>query len=205
MAHGIGGPLAALATAHTAGYSVTGQRTAIQHAAQWLLHWRTTATSDWPPYVTGDELDSDIPQPAPGRRDAWCYGAPGIGRALTLAGRALADPELIEAGHNAIASLANRPAHRWDVAGPTICHGYAGVLHCGSANHPTVAEQAADAVTATFNPRATFGFQHVENGSSSDRPGLLTGSAGVALALADHGHLPAPQVSTRWDAVLLLS
>ncbi|MPZ67861.1 MAG: hypothetical protein GEU83_21065 [Pseudonocardiaceae bacterium] len=28
---------------------------------------------------------------------------------------------------------------------------------------------------------------------------------GVALALADHGQLPAPPVPTRWDSLLLLS
>lgn len=205
LAHGIAGPVSLLATAHSAGWSVAGQRTAIQAAAGWLLRWRTNATSRWPPYVTGDELDSDTPQPTPGRRDAWCYGAPGIGNALTLAGRALADPELTVAGDTAIASLADRPADLWDVEGPTLCHGYAGVLQCAATSQGATADRAAAAVTEAFNPRLAFAFQHLDNGSAVDEPGLLTGSAGVALALADHGQLPAPQATARWDAALLLS
>jgi lantibiotic biosynthesis protein len=39
MAHGIAGPVSLLATAHAAGWSVTGQRAAIQSAAHWLLRW----------------------------------------------------------------------------------------------------------------------------------------------------------------------
>jgi class I lanthipeptide synthase len=158
MAHGIAGPLALLATAHTAGWSVAGQRTAIQGAAHWLLHWRTNATPRWPPYVIGDALDNDTAQPTAGRRDAWCYGAPGIGRALTLAGRALADPRLTEAGDTAIASLAERPAELWDVEGPTLCHGHAGVLQSAATNQGTTADRAAAAVTEAFNPRLAFAF-----------------------------------------------
>ena len=205
MAHGIAGPLALLSTAQTAGWSVPGQRTAVQDAAQWLLHWRENYTYSWPPYVTGDELDRGAAEPAPGRRDAWCYGTPGISRALSLAGQALADPRLAEAGDAAIASLAGRSAELWDAEGPTLCHGTAGVLQCAAASGAVTANRAAAAVTAAFSPQRTFAFQHLENNIASDKPGLLTGAAGVALALADHGDLPAAAVTTRWDSVLLLS
>jgi len=205
MAHGIAGPLSLLATAHAAGWSVVGQRAAIQSAAHWLLHWRTDATPSWAPYVTGDELDSDTAQPSAGRRDAWCYGAPGIGRALLLAGSALADPQLTTAGEAAIASLADRPADLWDVEGPTLCHGYAGVLQSATTSQAGTGDSAATTVAEAFNPRFTFTFRHLHHGVPSDEPGLLTGSAGVALALADHGQLPAPPVPARWDSVLLLS
>ncbi|MGH9208211.1 MAG: lanthionine synthetase C family protein, partial [Acidimicrobiales bacterium] len=67
------------------------------------------------------------------------------------------------------------------------------------------AERAAAAITASFDPTHRFGFQHHENDSTSDEPGFLIGTAGVALALADRGGLPASAVPTRWDALLLLS
>jgi lantibiotic biosynthesis protein len=205
MAHGIAGPVALLATAHAAEWSVTGQSVAIQSAAHWLLRWRTHTAHNWAPYITGNELDSDTAAPSAGRRDAWCYGAPGIGRALTLAGRALADSQLTTAGDAAIASLSDRPADLWDVEGPTLCHGYAGVLQSATNNHASTSDSAANAVTEAFNPRHAFAFQHLHHGLPSDEPGLLTGSAGVALALADHGQLPAPPVTARWDSLLLLS
>jgi lantibiotic biosynthesis protein len=205
MAHGIAGPVSLLATAHAAGWSVTGQCAAVQRAAHWLLRWRTDAGHSWAPYVTGDELDSDTAVPTAGRRDAWCYGAPGIGRALILAGGALADPRLSTVGDAAITSLSERPADLWDVEGPTLCHGYAGVLQSATTRHGGTRDSAAAAIAKAFNPQLTFAFQHLDNGVPADEPGLLTGSAGVALALADHGQLPTPPVPARWDSILLLS
>ncbi len=205
LAHGIAGPIALLSTAQAAGWSVAGQAAAIKDAAQWLLHWRDNHTFSWPPYVTGDELDRGTAGPAAGRRDAWCYGAPGIGRALSLAGLALTDQPLAEAGEAAIASLADRSAELWDVDGPTLCHGNAGVLQCAAASPAVTRDRAAAAVTAMFDQQRAFAFRHLENNFASDWPGLLTGAAGTALALADHGDLAVPTVPARWDSVLLLS
>ncbi|MGH3670519.1 MAG: lanthionine synthetase LanC family protein [Pseudonocardiaceae bacterium] len=92
-----------------------------------------------------------------------------------------------------------------DVEGPTLCHGHAGVPQSAATSQATTADLAAAAVTEAFNPRLPFAFQHRGNGSATDEPGLLTGSAGVALALADHGQLPATPVPARWDSILLLS
>jgi hypothetical protein len=206
MAHGIAGPLALLSTAAVAGWTVDGQINAIRIAATWLLTWRTVGTTTWPPHITGAELNNQQPTPTPaaGRRDAWCYGSPGISRALAAASRALDDPRSAQAGNTAITALADRPAHRWDTEGPALCHGTAGVLQC-AIRHPITADLAASAVTAAFDPRHTFAVQNTHNHTASDDPGLLTGAAGIALALADHGGLPASTTPTRWDAALLLS
>jgi class I lanthipeptide synthase len=206
MAHGIAGPLAFLSVAHAAGWSVAGQRAAIQHAARWLLRWQEPNSRSWPPHLNGHDLDRGTTQPAAGRRDAWCYGACGIGRALSLAGQALDDPWLAAVGDAAIESLANRPAELWDVEGPTVCHGTAGALQCAAASEAaTTTGLAAAAVTSAYNPQRAFAFRHLENGVASDQPGLLTGAAGIALTLADHGGLPAPHLAARWDCLLLLS
>ncbi|MFD9950972.1 lanthionine synthetase LanC family protein, partial [Nonomuraea sp. NPDC059022] len=127
MAHGIAGPLALLATAHLAGFTVTNQREAITHGAEWLVRWRDERTRTWPPQITGDELDAAHAAPPAGRTDAWCYGIPGISGALSLAGQAIEEPEVQNAARDALRVLADRP-DRWDVDGPTLCHGYAGVL-----------------------------------------------------------------------------
>lgn len=208
MAHGIAGVLALLSAARSAGWAVSGQTAAIGQAACWLLRWRDPRSGSWPPYVSGDELDQATQDPAtPGRRDAWCYGAPGIGAALALAGRALADPALARTGKVAVAALADRPAQTWDVTGPTLCHGYAGVLQTArlTGTHATTT-QAADAIAASFDPSLPFAVPHHLNDRHHDnRPGFLTGAAGVALALADYAQLPALPVTTAWDATLLLS
>ena len=207
-AHGIAGVLALLSAARSAGWTTDGQTAAIGEAARWLLRWRDQRSGSWPPYLTGEELDQPAQDPATtGRRNAWCYGAPGIGAALALAGRTLADPALASTGKAAVAALADRPAQTWDVTGPTLCHGYAGVLQSATLTGArATATQAADAITAAFDPRLPFAVpHHVNDKHHENRPGFLTGAAGVALALADYTQLPAPPVATGWEAILLLS
>jgi lantibiotic biosynthesis protein len=199
MAHGIAGPLALLSLASLAGYTVDGQAEAIREASRWLLRWRTATAQDWPPHITETELDTGTASPVPGRRDAWCYGTPGIARSLALAGQATGDPVLTQAASAGLSSLQTRPSSQWDVEGAGLCHGYAGVLQSAAA------DQAATAVAALFHDRDRFGFHHAASQPGTDDPGFLTGAAGVALALADHGGLPAPPVADMWDTLLLLS
>ncbi|HUY47367.1 MAG TPA: hypothetical protein VMV92_16815 [Streptosporangiaceae bacterium] len=103
---------------------------------------------------------------------------------------------LADAASAALTSLTARPGSQWDIEGPALCHGYAGVLQS------TGAVQAAEAVTSLFDPQHRFGFRHVADQAAKDEPGFLVGAA---LALADHGQLPAGEVPARWDALLLLS
>lgn len=204
-AHGIAGPLTLLATAYIAGHRVPHQDGAIRTGADWLLHWRDRATDTWAPQISGDELDHDIAAPVRGRHDAWCYGTPGISTALTQAACALDDDGYRAAAHHAMRTLAARNPRSWDVEGPTLCHGHAGILQT-SRTHPDLARHAAAQIGAAADPGHRYLIQHTEHGTTDDDPGLLTGAAGVALALADHADLPSSAApATRWDSILLLS
>jgi class I lanthipeptide synthase len=121
-----------------------------------------------------------------------------------MAGIALNDPQLNTISTDAMKALTERVPPRWDVEGPSLCHGFAGVL-ASARTTPATARWAADAVTDAFDTRQPFGFRHLHHGTLTDDPGLLTGAAGIALALADHAGLPTPETATRWDAILLLS
>ncbi|MFJ8628574.1 lanthionine synthetase C family protein [Kitasatospora sp. NPDC093550] len=193
-AHGIAGPLSLLALAHQAGNSVPDQEKAVATAAHWLLTWATPGPS-WPPYVSGDEL-SHPPDPeqlgsAPGRRDAWCYGTPGIAAALHHTGRALADPVLLALARQALDTLARRCPGTWDTTGPGLCHGSAGVLEVAvRLNHSGLADVAAQLTAATFH-------------DAKPGTGFLTGRTGAALALATHRHPTSRQV--QWDGPLMLA
>ncbi|MGW6455627.1 lanthionine synthetase C family protein [Streptomyces sp. NPDC055078] len=202
LAHGIAGPLALLSLAGTAGRTVPGQHDAIRTAVAWLQHWTGYGRS-WPAHISGDTLRHP-PDPgrlagAPGRRDAWCYGAAGIGSALTHAGSALHDPELTQAGKSTVAALAHRPPEQWDTEGSGLCHGSAGVLQTAHRTGCTHLEQrAALRTTLLLQPDG-------HPGPASHDLGFLTGASGTALALAEtEGLLPAP-APTAWDALLLLS
>ncbi|WP_322751888.1 MULTISPECIES: lanthionine synthetase C family protein [unclassified Frankia] len=196
MAHGVAGPLAFLAVAHATGHTVPGQTTAIRYAAEWLITWRIPGSHRWPPTITGDQLDGRTTPLTPGRTDAWCYGTPGIGRALTLAGHALTDPAITATGIAATCSLTDRPPCQWDTEGLALCHGTSGVLQSAFTTSPATTKSAADCIATTFDKDRPFGF--------TDQPGLLTGAAGTALALADHDQIPTT-TAARWDSILLLS
>lgn len=204
-AHGIAGPLTLLAVARIAGYEVPGQETAIRTAADWLLRWRDPATGTWPSHITGHELERDEAAPARGRRDAWCYGIPGIATALTQAARAVGDDGYRLAAHQATRSLTVRNPITWDVEGPTLCHGSAGILAAAD-NLPDLAEPAARRIETAADPDHRYLIRHRERGAFEDDPGLLTGAAGVALVLADYAGLPSWATSaSRWNCILLLS
>jgi lantibiotic biosynthesis protein len=205
LAHGVAGPLAFLSTAHTAGWSVPGQVEAITHAAIWLLTWRTPQGT-WPPHITGTELDSCARPQQHGRNDAWCYGTPGITRALHIAGQALRNPDWKQEAHKALEQFAQRAPNEWDTDGPTLCHGHAGVLQATTRTSPSIVGAAGKAVIDTFDPTTAFGFQHHDRGYIYNEPGFLTGASGIALALADHTDPPtSPGGPNSWDCLLNLS
>jgi hypothetical protein len=203
LAHGIAGPIAFLAGCQLAGWSIAAQAEAIDRAAGWLLHWRTG--DGWAPQITADDLAGTSSGPSTrGRRDAWCYGAPGVGIALVAAGRALDDQNLINAGRSVIDALSPCTGG-WDTEGPTVCHGSAGVLLCAQAvGSSHTANIAADRLAGQYDPGLPFFFRHSDHGLVTDEPGLLVGAAGIALALADRNALAGPCVPTSWAAALLL-
>lgn len=58
-----------------------------------------------------------------------------------------------------------------DVEGPTLYHGYAGVLQATHHTRLAIADTAAHAIT---DPTTRFGFQHHDHDETQNAPGLLT-------------------------------
>ena len=79
---------------------------------------------------------------------------------------------------------------------PALCHGAAGILQSAKAS-PALAGTAFGQITHELSREPSLGI--------TTSPGFLTGAAGTALALADHGQLPALPGCNSWDALLLLS
>ncbi|MFD9869071.1 lanthionine synthetase LanC family protein [Streptomyces niveus] len=193
LAHGIAGPLALLAAAHRAGYTVPGQADAIHAAATWLVT-RQSPNRTWPPHISGAALDSrnESTSRPEGRITAWCYGTPGIATALRGAGHAVDEAAFHRAAEAAMTSLAARRPDEWDTEGTALCHGSAGILQAAHRfRHRGLTEHAAQ-VTSTY-------------AQALGPPGFLTGTAGAALALADFGRLLPRPASDVWDCLVLLS
>jgi lantibiotic modifying enzyme len=213
LAHGIAGPLAALALAWLEGYRIPGQREALTSVSNWLLDH--SVTDAW-----GINWPDVVPLPAsftarhwkqlPPARAGWCYGAPGIARALWLTGAALESASLRQTAIEALEAVLRRPIAERRIASPTLCHGIAGLLticlHFAqeetsttlAAHIPTLVTQILD----LFNPDLPLGFRDQERDQVFvDQPAWLNGVPGILMALL----AAATPTEPLWSRALLLA
>ncbi|GAB3157711.1 hypothetical protein GCM10027290_59320 [Micromonospora sonneratiae] len=131
LAHGVPGVLAALVAAHPL---VSGaERDELSGAIGRLAgHLCRSAFRDERGVLTWRRGSTE--ESADPRRQAWCYGAPGVAWQLAEAGRVLGDPAVADLARESMASL----CAVWDddyylraesvTAQLTICHGAPGIL-----------------------------------------------------------------------------
>ncbi|MFD3553776.1 lanthionine synthetase C family protein [Streptomyces goshikiensis] len=198
MAHGITGPLALLAQALRRGAIVDGQREAVATITAWFDQWQQHGDRGpwWPEAITREEEAAGRPHsPRPGR-PSWCYGTPGITRALQHAAIATADTSRQQAAEDALAACLTderQLSQLTDSGG--LCHGTAGLFQ-------TVWRAAQDARAPALGAAArrlagTLTGQHAVEGTA-----FLEGAAGQGLAQATALYDRAP--ASRWDACLLI-
>ena len=205
LAHGVAGVIAALSLALLEGWSVPDMEEGLARLASWLVGQQITDKYDinWPAFIEPSAKGTR------GSRSAWCYGVPGIARALYLAGTALNDSQLQKVAITAFESLIDRPRKEWGIASPNMCHGLSGILQVtlrmyqdtdAEQLHPFI-EKLVDEILSLYNPETVFGFQDKNiQGVWYDNPRLLEGAPGVALAL-----LAASQpVDPTWDRLFLI-
>ncbi|MEW6281924.1 MAG: lanthionine synthetase C family protein [Candidatus Eremiobacterota bacterium] len=182
LAHGVPGPLALLCLA--------GQPA--PEPALGILE-RARLEDDW-----GPNWPNAVPLRAGGQPDyvhlrpthaAWCYGSPGVARALWHAGRR--QPAL-----EAMRAVARRPDAARRLASPALCHGWAGLALQALRFWNDTSDPDLEALARTMFQRLTEETSWMEG-----HPGFLDGAAGIALALA----AAASHVEPGWDRILLLS
>jgi hypothetical protein len=218
LAHGVPGPLSVLALARLQGVDVDGLAEAIGHLASWLGSSRCDDAwgINWPygiPLGAGGSAPvqpgSHGPSSEPARA-GWCYGSPGVARSLYLAGQALGQPELCAIGVQAIDSALARPPQARRLSSMNLCHGHAGLLHIALRFQQQVPREtrrrAIRELTASIlqhhAPDSLLGYHDAApDGGEVDEPALLTGAAGIALALL----AAACDVEPVWDCALLIS
>jgi hypothetical protein len=200
MAHGAAGPLALLALATRAGIRVDGQSEAIHALCAFFDRWRQDAPAGpfWPQWVTRAELRAGRrTQPSPGR-PTWCYGTPGIARALQLAGLATGDTARQHAAEQALTACLTDPAQLGRLTDAGLCHGWAGL-------YQTTTRAAADTESDTLPgqlPALASSLLQAARDISGRGDGLLEGDAGIALVL--QGVAAGVSVSG-WDTCLLIN
>jgi len=212
LAHGVLGAAAALAMAIDHGYDADGVTDAAGNVYSWVSDWiiRDSRGVHWPDGVAA-EIDNDplLRQRVRSRLRAapptWCYGAPGGARALWLGGAVLRESALCQSAVGAIESAAGRR-----LGNSGLCHGLAGLLvSCLRFAHDvpdTTLRGAIPRLTAELigmcDPDRPFFAGDPDHGEADvAEPGLLTGIAGVGLALL----AATSPVAPRWDRAMLMS
>jgi lantibiotic biosynthesis protein len=211
MAHGIAGPLALLSLARSAGVVVPGHEEAIARIVAWQLE-RVLADEHgpyWPYHLTFAEETGGTTVTA--AKPAWCYGTPGVARAVQLAGLAMGEASWGRVAVRAMRSALERPREHVD---GSLCHGSAGLLHVTAAIAADSGEPSLLAAlprlvgetAARFDPAAPFGFRYTDAALAltEDRAGFLEGAAGIALALAAATGMSTSDGMAPWDAALLV-
>jgi hypothetical protein len=204
LAHGMPGMLSVLAVALRQNIAVPGLYSAVERSAYWLKAQRLPDRwgGSWPPAVAIGTSTATVRAPV-----AWCYGNPGIARALWLAGTAINDSSLCETAIEAIRAVCGRGR---SVASPTFCHGVAGLLQIAMRfasetalpEFSDLADTLLDRLLGSFSSDFLFGYRAYDSEIGFvDRAGLLDGAAGVALVLLAAASRQEPS----WDRIFLLS
>lgn len=201
MAHGVAGPLALLSLALWRGVVVEGHSMAIARICTWMDSWRRERPCGpwWPRIITLDDVyTGHSTRPGNPGQPSWCYGTPGMARAQQLAGLATGDAARQRTAEAALHGCLSDPTQLAQITEPGLCHGTAGLLQITS-------RMAADACIRGIGAQLPqlVAKMLAQHRSARREPGLLTGTAGVALALHTAGTGTAP--ATSWDSCLLLS
>jgi len=185
MAHGISGPLALLALCHRRGVVVEGHGEAMHRIVTWLLSRRGVDDHGpfWPALVPLEHEVACTVDGLPPSRVAWCYGAPGVARAVQLAAAASGEPAWADEAEETLRAAFRRPREKWGIRDASLCHGSAGVLHTTALVLGRDADVLPDLCDHLLAQRDGPTVVTVP----PNRPGFLDGTAGTLLAL--HAHL----------------
>jgi lantibiotic biosynthesis protein len=216
LAHGIPGPLGAMALAKISGVKVDGLADSIAYLATWLLEHRHDDSwgINWPSGVAlrmelGDVRLGSPADSAPSF-SGWCYGSPGISRSIFLSGLALNRGDLCASAVQSAEATLRRPNSARALYSPTFCHGTAGLLqivirYLNEAPTPSLQTEfhnILEGLLKQYNQDSLLGFQsRTSEGAQVDSPALLDGAAGVALVLLSVRR----DVEPAWDRAFLLS
>ena len=210
IAHGIAGVIALLSQLCALDCAAAHARPLLEGAVAWLLAQQlpATAPSRFPTWVQPDGV-------RPPSRLAWCYGDLGIAVALLRAARLVQEPTWEAAASQLAQATAQRAQAQEDVQDTGLCHGFASIAHLfnrlyqatGDEHFAEVARLWFTRTLAQRRPhQGIAGFLALAPTTTTQLewvadPGLLTGAAGIGLALLAALY-PLPPA---WDQLLLIA
>lgn len=210
MAHGAPGVVGFLAGAAAAGIAPRTTGPLLHRATSWLLAQRKPSGK---PTSFAHRCDANG-VPGPGSRTAWCYGDPGVVAGLLAAARVSGNAAWVRETLRIARRAAARRGEQCGVVDAGLCHGAAGLAQLFNRMHQATGKREFRGAALHWFERTLEyrrpgrgigGFTAVRSpagapGVEVSDPGILTGSAGIGLALLG----AATAVEPAWDRVLLL-
>ena len=208
VAHGVPGVIALLGWACLTLHE-SKARPLLEGAVSWLLRQRLAegAASVFPNWIASGVT----PTPA---RLAWCYGDAGIAATLLVAARGAGRPDWEQEALMIARRAADRSIESTGVRDAGLCHGAAGLAHIFNRMYQATGEEwLAEAARRWFErtlamskPAGAITELEARQGDKSDSqreqdPGLLTGRAGIGLAML----AGCSTIEPAWDRMLLVS
>ncbi|WP_458120431.1 lanthionine synthetase C family protein [Paenibacillus sp. Z6-24] len=197
LSHGIPGPLIILCKAWQQGIRQPGQLEAIREMASFLICFSSRDEQDrlfWKGCISMEEYRHGAAGKENNfRRDAWCYGNPGVCLALFYAGEVLEVQEWKSLALDTFSQTLQQVHH---IYSPTFCHGYAGIAQIASRLQQLSGEKQFEnellklrSIIMDYDQTEyVFGFcnhEHFEGRglTAVQYTGLLDGTVGTALTL----------------------
>jgi len=209
LAHGVPGVVALLGLVSGAGVSAEKARRILDGAVTWLLRQkRSDEGSRFSHWVVPGVVAGDC-------RSAWCYGDPGVAAALFLAARSVGEPVWEREAVEIALHAGRRRPEAAGVLDAGLCHGASGLGHLFNRMWQGTGNEDLRRA-ATFWLERALGMRQPGAGLAGftsawrdddgtlrkvQDPGLLSGVAGIALALL----AAVTPVEPEWDRFLLLS
>lgn len=205
LSHGVAGVVALLGRVAAAGHATEDTKALLADATRWLLAQELTPNryNAFPAWI----MEGTTPAPT---RTAWCYGDPGIASALWHAGKGLGDARVCDEAVRIATGAANRSIEDSRVEEPTLCHGSTGLAHIFAAFFRVTGEPVfrasaerwfAHAFDSRRRGRGAAGFASGDAVAPSKADtSLLTGTAGIGLAIASALHEEVPA----WDEIFFV-
>lgn len=210
LAHGVPGVIALLGAAWAAGVKRRKARKLLEGAVAWLLEQerRGKKGSRFSAWTAPGARSEDC-------RTAWCYGDAGVAVALFEAARCVGKADWEKKALEIAIAAASRPPEQAGAVDAGLCHGAAGIAHIfnrmyqatGDATLGGAARYWLERTLAMRRPgRGVGGFSALaakDDGTRywDDDPGILTGAAGIGLALL----AATTSIEPEWDRMLLVS
>ncbi|MBE9497901.1 lantibiotic dehydratase [Streptomyces sp. GKU 257-1] len=143
-------------------------------------------------------------------RSAWCYGPPGVAASLLPASAVCGEPEPTDLAVATLLGLERTPAEQQRINSPTLCHGLAGLVtvygraaaQTGLPELRRMHDAFLSRMCSYADPHHPYLFPDYDPwGGHEHNPGLLTGAAGVLLALLG----AVSDTAAGWDELLFLT